>query len=167
MNQCFAGKTGESVPTLPIKRTLPIFRPDGPTYRRGHGMSEGDSIPIRNLLALNMLRHSVVLGCLLCCGCSLLPAISHQPTLHNPFPQPGADPGRPAGGRRVLRRVAAGARVRGHSRRPDRKTDRTAPDPSPEQGGRAAVGTDPRGRRRRDWRRDRLFAVLSAAGALV
>lgn len=34
-----------------------------------------------------MLRYFVVLGCLLSAGCSMLPEIAHQPTLHNPFPQ--------------------------------------------------------------------------------
>lgn len=28
-----------------------------------------------------------MLGCLLLCGCAAFPRISHQPTLHNPFPQ--------------------------------------------------------------------------------
>ncbi len=34
-----------------------------------------------------MLRHAILLCCVLFSGCSLLPEISHQPTLHNPFPQ--------------------------------------------------------------------------------
>jgi len=34
-----------------------------------------------------MCRYFLLLGCLLSSGCSLLPEISHQPTLHNPFPQ--------------------------------------------------------------------------------
>jgi len=34
-----------------------------------------------------MLRYFILLGCLLSCGCSMLPEISHQPTVHNPFPQ--------------------------------------------------------------------------------
>ncbi len=34
-----------------------------------------------------MLRFSILCGCALACGCSFLPEISHQPTLHNPFPQ--------------------------------------------------------------------------------
>ena len=34
-----------------------------------------------------MLRYLALLGCLPLCGCSMLPEIAHQPTLHNPFPQ--------------------------------------------------------------------------------
>lgn len=34
-----------------------------------------------------MLRNLLLLGCLLSAGCSMLPEIAHQPTLHNPFPQ--------------------------------------------------------------------------------
>lgn len=34
-----------------------------------------------------MLRLLVFLAGIACCGCSLLPQIVHQPTLHNPFPQ--------------------------------------------------------------------------------
>ncbi len=34
-----------------------------------------------------MLRHAILLGCVLFTGCSMLPEIAHQPTLHNPFPQ--------------------------------------------------------------------------------
>jgi hypothetical protein len=34
-----------------------------------------------------MLRYCVLLACVVLTGCSLLPDISHQPTLHNPFPQ--------------------------------------------------------------------------------
>ena len=34
-----------------------------------------------------MLRYCVLLGCLVSTGCSMLPEIAHQPTLHNPFPQ--------------------------------------------------------------------------------
>ncbi|MEE8452113.1 MAG: hypothetical protein V3R99_09370 [Thermoguttaceae bacterium] len=34
-----------------------------------------------------MLRYSLLLGCLLSTGCSVLPEIAHQPTFHNPFPQ--------------------------------------------------------------------------------
>ena len=34
-----------------------------------------------------MLRHVAWMPILLCCGCSLLPEMSHQPTYHNPFPQ--------------------------------------------------------------------------------
>lgn len=34
-----------------------------------------------------MLRYFVLLGSLFSTGCSLLPEIAHQPTLHNPFPQ--------------------------------------------------------------------------------
>jgi hypothetical protein len=34
-----------------------------------------------------MLRFLGLLTCVTCGGCSLLPEISHQPTLHNPFPQ--------------------------------------------------------------------------------
>jgi len=34
-----------------------------------------------------MLRHLLLLGCLLSTGCSMLPEISRQPALHNPFPQ--------------------------------------------------------------------------------
>jgi len=34
-----------------------------------------------------MLRLLAVSACLLFSGCSLLPEIAHQPTLHNPFPQ--------------------------------------------------------------------------------
>lgn len=34
-----------------------------------------------------MLRLLILLFCLLSCGCSMLPDIAHQPTLHNPFPQ--------------------------------------------------------------------------------
>ncbi|HUT12837.1 MAG TPA: hypothetical protein VMY42_20245 [Thermoguttaceae bacterium] len=34
-----------------------------------------------------MRRYCVLLGCLLSSGCSLFPEISHQPVLHNPFPQ--------------------------------------------------------------------------------
>jgi hypothetical protein len=34
-----------------------------------------------------MLRHFVLLGCLLSAGCSMLPEIARQPAIHNPFPQ--------------------------------------------------------------------------------
>jgi len=34
-----------------------------------------------------MLRYLLLTGCLLSAGCSLLPEIAHQPTVHNPFPQ--------------------------------------------------------------------------------
>ncbi len=34
-----------------------------------------------------MLRYIALLGCLFTTGCSLLPEIAHQPTVHNPFPQ--------------------------------------------------------------------------------
>ena len=34
-----------------------------------------------------MLRNFILVGCLLSAGCSMLPEIAHQPTLHNPFPQ--------------------------------------------------------------------------------
>ncbi len=34
-----------------------------------------------------MLRLLILVGCLFTSGCSLLPDIAHQPTLHNPFPQ--------------------------------------------------------------------------------
>lgn len=34
-----------------------------------------------------MLRYFALLGCVFSSGCSLLPEIAHQPTLHNPFPQ--------------------------------------------------------------------------------
>jgi hypothetical protein len=34
-----------------------------------------------------MLRHLILLACLLSTGCSMLPEISRQPALHNPFPQ--------------------------------------------------------------------------------
>ena len=34
-----------------------------------------------------MLRHLLLLGCLLSTGCSMLPEISRRPALHNPFPQ--------------------------------------------------------------------------------
>lgn len=34
-----------------------------------------------------MLRHLILLGCLLSTGCSFLPEISREPALHNPFPQ--------------------------------------------------------------------------------
>jgi hypothetical protein len=33
------------------------------------------------------MRYAVVLSALLLCGCSMLPELAHQPTLHNPFPQ--------------------------------------------------------------------------------
>jgi hypothetical protein len=35
----------------------------------------------------NMLRHLLPLGCLLATGCSMLPQVSRQPAVHNPFPQ--------------------------------------------------------------------------------
>lgn len=34
-----------------------------------------------------MLRYLFLLAMMACTGCSLLPEIAHQPTLHNPFPQ--------------------------------------------------------------------------------
>jgi hypothetical protein len=34
-----------------------------------------------------MLRYLVAFGCLLTTGCSLVPEIAYQPTVHNPFPQ--------------------------------------------------------------------------------
>jgi hypothetical protein len=40
-----------------------------------------------NVLERKMLRFLVITGSLLFSGCALIPGISHQPTLHNPFPQ--------------------------------------------------------------------------------
>jgi hypothetical protein len=34
-----------------------------------------------------MLRHFILLGCVLSAGCSMLPEIARQPALHNPYPQ--------------------------------------------------------------------------------
>jgi len=34
-----------------------------------------------------MLRHFILLGCMLSAGCSMLPEIARQPALHNPYPQ--------------------------------------------------------------------------------
>ena len=42
---------------------------------------------MRNFLLLNMLRAAALFGLLGMAGCSLMPELTYQPTVHNPFPQ--------------------------------------------------------------------------------
>ena len=44
-------------------------------------------VPFRNYFSIKMLRRFVVYLSVVLCGCSVLPEMSRQPHLHNPFPQ--------------------------------------------------------------------------------
>src|SRR3972149_6364019 len=42
---------------------------------------------LHNCLSMKMLRLFLILCCFMLSGCKLVPELSHQPQVHNPFPQ--------------------------------------------------------------------------------
>lgn len=61
--------------------------PAGTAYAALPGSSVGATYQNCKSFWRNMLRHVVLIGCLLATGCAALPERVNQPTLHNPFPQ--------------------------------------------------------------------------------